>query len=139
MINISKELAQKISFHGEKTYPEECCGAILGIDQDGVRMVKEVHEIHNAQDASRDRRFLVTPDQYQNAERAAKEKHFELLGFYHSHPNHPAEPSQFDLEHAMPWFSYVIVSVMGGRAGHMTAWVLNESRKRFDEQSLNIV
>lgn len=77
----------------------------------------------------------MTPNQYLQAERTAKEYKLELLGFYHSHPDHPAAPSEFDREHALPWFTYVIVSIRQAMARGMTAWELNEMR-RFEEQQL---
>jgi proteasome lid subunit RPN8/RPN11 len=83
------------------------------------------------------RRFLVRPADYRAAESRASELGGELLGFYHSHPDHPARPSQFDLDHAWPSFAYVIVSVMAGSARDMTVWFLAEDRSRFDEGTLN--
>ena len=83
------------------------------------------------------RRFLVTPKDYREAERRAGEVGGELLGFYHSHPDHPARPSQYDLDHAWPFFSYVIVSVREGVSGDMTSWRLREDRSGFDQEDLN--
>jgi proteasome lid subunit RPN8/RPN11 len=135
---IPDSLYQRIAAHAERTYPEECCGVMLGSDTGGERMVQDTIEIDNSQDANRRRRFLVSPEQYRNAEQQAGERHLELLGFYHSHPDHPAVPSAFDTEHALPWFTYVIVSVAGGTAARATAWVLEEDRARFAEQTLEI-
>jgi proteasome lid subunit RPN8/RPN11 len=83
------------------------------------------------------RRFLVRPSDYQLAEQRAGELGGEILGFYHSHPDHPARPSQFDLDHAWPTFAYVIVSVMSGSARDMTVWFLKEDRSSFDEGDLH--
>jgi len=83
------------------------------------------------------RRFLVRPSDYRAAEQQASALGGELLGFYHSHPDHPARPSQFDLDHAWPTFAYVIVSVMSGAARDMTVWFLKEDRSSFDEGTLN--
>jgi proteasome lid subunit RPN8/RPN11 len=82
------------------------------------------------------RRFLVRPSDYQMAERTAAELGGELLGFYHSHPDHPARPSQYDLDHAWPFFSYVIVSVQNGESRDMTSWRLREDRSAFDQEDL---
>ena len=135
-LKIPDSLMQQIAAHGERTYPEECCGVMLGREIGGERLVEEVSEIDNTQENNRQRRFLVTAAQYRNAERHASEQKKELLGFYHSHPDHPAIPSAFDTEHALPWFSYVIVSVEKGKPGRATSWVLMEDRTRFLEQPL---
>ena len=137
-VRIRDIVFQQIEGHAEKTYPEECCGVMLGRETGDEREIQETIEIDNSQDANRRRRFLVSPEQYRKAERQAAERNLELLGFYHSHPDHPAAPSAFDTEHALPWFTYVIVSVAKGKADSATAWVLEEDRARFAEQSLRI-
>ena len=119
--------------HGEETFPHECCGALLG--KDG--RVSHAEPLPNTTEEGPRRRFLVRPADYRLAEQRATELGADLLGFYHSHPDHPARPSQFDLDHAWPTFAYVIVSVMAGRAGDMTVWFLKEDRSSFDEGELN--
>ena len=119
--------------HGEETYPHECCGALVGA---GGRVTAAVALPNTTEEGPR-RRFLVRPSDYRLAEQQASELGGELLGFYHSHPDHPARPSQFDLDHAWPTFAYVIVSVVSGRAGDMTVWFLKEDRSSFDEGELN--
>ena len=124
---------QAIRRHGEETYPHECCGALVG--RDGV--VSAVVALPNTTEEGPRRRFLVRAGDYQLAERRATELGGELLGFYHSHPDHPARPSQFDLDHAWPTFAYVIVAVAAGAAGDMTVWYLKDDRSNFDEGSLH--
>jgi proteasome lid subunit RPN8/RPN11 len=119
--------------HGEETYPHECCGALIG--RDG--RVTHAAALPNTTEEGPRRRFLVRPADYRIAEQRATELGAELLGFYHSHPDHPARPSQFDLDHAWPTFAYVIVAVAAGRAGDMTVWFLKEDRSSFDEGELN--
>jgi proteasome lid subunit RPN8/RPN11 len=119
--------------HGEETFPHECCGALLG--KDG--RVSHAEPLPNTTEEGPRRRFLVRPADYRLAEQRATALGADLLGFYHSHPDHPARPSQFDLDHAWPTFAYVIVSVMAGRAGDMTVWFLKEDRSSFDEGELN--
>ena len=138
MVRISHALKNRIFFHGEAAYPEECCGLLLGVELEGIRQVHEVAELHNSQELNRERRFLITPEQYRQAEKLAREKNLELLGFYHSHPDHQASPSQFDTEHALPWFVYVIVSVMKRQSEEITAWILGERRQRFEEEKISI-
>ncbi|MGA9119108.1 MAG: M67 family metallopeptidase [Bacteroidota bacterium] len=138
-MKIAEELMQNMKAHAEKTYPEECCGVFLGEERDGQVRVLETFEIDNRQDLNRQRRFLVTPEQYRHAEQVADAHHLTLLGFYHSHPDHPAIPSAFDTDHALPWFTYVIVNVSKGKAGEVTAWVLRDNREEFDACPLAVV
>ena len=95
-----------------------------------------VHPLPNTTEEGPRRRFLVRPDDYRAAERQARDAGGDLLGFYHSHPDHPARPSQYDLDHAWPFFSYVIVSVTAGTAADMTSWRLRDDRSAFDEEPL---
>jgi proteasome lid subunit RPN8/RPN11 len=126
-------VAAAIRRHGQETFPNECCGALVG---SGGRVLAAVALPNTTEEGPR-RRFLVRPSDYRIAEQKAAELGGELLGFYHSHPDHPARPSQFDLDHAWPNFAYVIVSVMSGVARDMTVWFLKEDRSRFDEGELN--
>src|ERR1043165_3913018 len=99
--------------HGQETYPHECCGALVG--RDGA--VTAIVALPNTTDEGPRRRFMVRPSDYQLAERRATELGGELLGFYHSPPDHPARPSQYDLDHAWPTFAYIIVAVAGPGEG----------------------
>jgi len=125
-------VAEAIRAHGAETYPNECCGALFG--RNGV--VTSTYALPNTTEEGPRRRFLVRPQDYREAEKRAAELKAELLGFYHSHPDHPARPSQYDLDHAWPFFSYIIVSVRAGTPGDMTSWRLREDRSAFDEESL---
>ena len=131
-LTIGGRVDEAIRAHGHETYPHECCGALIG--RDGV--VAEILALPNTTEEGPRRRFLVRPSDYREAERRATELGAELLGFYHSHPDHPARPSQYDLDHAWPFFSYVIVSVREGVSGDMTSWRLREDRSAFDEEQL---
>ncbi|MBM3771280.1 MAG: M67 family metallopeptidase [Acidimicrobiia bacterium] len=119
--------------HGEETFPHECCGALVGSDG----LVTGVVALPNTTEEGPRRRFMVRPSDYRVAEQQATKGGAELLGFYHSHPDHPARPSQYDLDHAWPTFAYVIVSVMAGAARDMTVWFLREDRTSFDEGELH--
>ena len=123
-----------IRSHGREAFPHECCGALLGRD----RAVKEVFGLPNTTQEGPRRRFLVSGEDYRVAETRARKTGLDLLGFYHSHPDHPAKPSQFDLDHAWPSFSYVIVSVMAGADQQLTSWVLKDDRSAFEEESVEI-
>ena len=125
-------VSDAIRHHGVETYPDECCGALIG--RDGV--VTATYALPNTTEEGPRRRFRVRPQDYREAERRASASGGDLLGFYHSHPDHPARPSQYDLDHAWPVFSYIIVSVQAGVAKDMTSWRLREDRSAFDEEQL---
>jgi len=141
-LTITAEVDAAIRRHGQETYPHECCGALIG----RAGEVTDVLALPNTTEEGPRRRFLVRPSDYRLSERRATELGGELLGFYHSHPDHPARPSQFDLDHAWPTFAYIIVAVAGNgvpresaegaTAGDMTVWYLQEDRSRFEEGSL---
>jgi proteasome lid subunit RPN8/RPN11 len=131
-LRLEAGVADAIRRHGAETYPDECCGALIG--REGV--VTMTYALPNTTDEGPRRRFLVRPDDYRQAEKQARAGGGDLLGFYHSHPDHPARPSQYDLDHAWPFFSYIIVSVRGGAPEDMTSWRLREDRSAFDQEDL---
>jgi proteasome lid subunit RPN8/RPN11 len=132
-LRLNAQVHAAIRAHGSETYPNECCGALIG--RDGT--VTETLALPNTTDEGPRRRFMVRPQDYREAEQRAAQAGGELLGFYHSHPDHPAKPSQYDLDHAWPFFSYVIVSVRDGVSEDMTSWRLREDRSGFDQEELN--
>jgi proteasome lid subunit RPN8/RPN11 len=132
-LQVTSAVDEAIRRHGEETYPYECCGALVG--RDG--RVSSTVALPNTTEEGPRRRFLVRPSDYRMAETRANEIGGELLGFYHSHPDHPARPSQYDLDHAWPTFAYVIVAVAAARAGDMTVWWLKDDRSSFEEGELN--
>ena len=132
-LTITAPVDTSIRRHGEETYPHECCGALVGRN----RQVTAAVPLPNTTEEGPRRRFLVRPVDYRVAEQRAGELGGELLGFYHSHPDHPARPSQFDLDHAWPTFAYVIVSVASGSARDATVWWLKEDRSTFEEGTLH--
>lgn len=123
-----------IRAHARETFPHECCGALLG--RDGV--AQEAFALANTTEEGPRRRFLVRPGDYRAAETRARTGGLDLIGFYHSHPDHPAHPSQYDLDHAWPSFSYVIVSVVAGEDQLLTSWRLKADRSAFDEESVTL-
>lgn len=134
MIRLSVEVVNAIHAHGRETYPNECCGALIG--RDGL--VQETLALPNTTEEGPRRRFLVRPSDYRAAEAHASARDADLLGFYHSHPDHPAQPSQYDLDHAWPSFSYVIVSIRYGEHREMRSWRLRDDRSAFDEEGLSV-
>lgn len=130
-LKIDDEQLTAIRRHGSRIYPDECCGALLGPKPGEVT---EAYALDNTFPDGKRRRFLVGPDEYRRAEARATETGLQLLGFYHSHPDHPAEPSQFDLDHAWPNMSYLIVSVRQGQAKEARSWRLKADRSAFEEE-----
>ena len=131
-LHLQHGVVDTIRAHGSETYPDECCGALIG--REGL--VQSAFALPNVTDEGPRRRFRVSPDDYRASERRARESGAELLGFYHSHPDHPARPSQYDLDHAWPSFSYIIVAVRGGVPEDMTSWRLKDDRSAFDQEDL---
>mgnify|MGYP001772941914 CR=1 FL=1 len=138
MIHLTEEIISEIKSHGEKTYPEECCGILLGKFEIDKKFVFEILKIENSRETERERRFLITPQDYIKAERYAREKGFDIVGIYHSHPDHPAKPSDYDREHALPFLSYIIVSVENGITKEINSWVLSEDRVKFEFEEIKI-
>lgn len=122
-----------IEQHGRDVYPHECCGALLG---DGDRIVA-THPLPNVTTEGPRRRFRIDDQDYLASERQARAAGLALLGFYHSHPDHPAVPSQYDLDHAWPTFVYPIVAIRGGEPEALRAWALKADRSAFDERPID--
>jgi proteasome lid subunit RPN8/RPN11 len=141
---ISAELAEKIRQHGAETYPEECCGALLGRDASSEgggekpREILELFPLVNRRVDSPRKRFSVTPQDVIEADRTAQARGMDVVGWYHSHPDHPAKPSEYDREHAWPWYSYIIVSVQKGVPQEMTSWRLQDDRESYSQETIEI-
>jgi proteasome lid subunit RPN8/RPN11 len=129
-------LAREIEQHGVRAYPDECCGILLGRDEATRRVVERVRPTENVfEDVSERRhRFSIDPLELLRAESESSSGTLVVLGFYHSHPDHPARPSDFDRSRAWPFYSYVIVSIQSRDAVDMTSWVLDDSSGAFVRQ-----
>lgn len=153
-LRISENQIEAIRRHGVQDYPNECCGALLGDADGALKKVREVVPLKNLrQDPDRAQellpletperesernRFLIDPKDQMRVERDARARSLDVLGYYHSHPDHPARPSDYDRAHAWPWYSYMIISVEQGKAKDVTSWVLAEDRSRFDPEPLEV-
>lgn len=136
----SETILQEIRHHGEHTYPEECCGLLLGHFEPGRNTVVKAYRTENRNENRREDRYIIAPADYRAADLAAREDGLDIVGIYHSHPDHPARPSQTDLERAtFPGLTYVIVSIQDGKAVDMTAWTLAPDRSRFDPEEIERV
>ncbi len=132
IVGIDERCRSAIRAHGAAAFPHECCGALV---KKHDRIV-EVLALENTTGGAATHRFLVGPDEYLRAEAHARGLGGAVAGFYHSHPNAPARPSAFDLDHAWPNLVYAIVSVIDGVPGELTFWQLREDRSAFDQGEL---
>lgn len=134
-MKISHSLLQQIHSHLEAGYPNEACGVMLG----KAGIVTEVVAAGNERTDSARNRYLIDPLAYMKIERDADKRGLQVLGIYHSHPDVAARPSQFDLDHALPVFSYLIVSVCKGKAVETNSWLLREDRSQFDQEPIEVL
>ena len=138
MLQLSEEILAKIHAHGEQAYPEEGAGFMLGAEGE-ERSVTVIFPLSNArEDEARKTRYLFAPTDYMNAEMEAERLGLSLIGVFHSHPDHPNRPSEFDREWAQPFFSYVITSVRSGKALESRSWRLVEDRSEFQEEPIQL-
>ena len=141
MLVLPTGVRERISAHAREGYPHEVCGLLLG-KMHGVAPGdrREVATSMRARNLNSERphdRYLMDPKDVNAADQTAREQGLEIVGFYHSHPDHPARPSQYDLDHAWPTFAYVIVAVAAGAAAEMTVWYLKEDRTTFEKGELH--
>lgn len=138
-LEISSSLLENIHRFGEAAYPDEGAGLLLGISNGVNKQVKAVLPLSNSrEDSARHNRYLLTPQDYLHGEQEAARLGLDVLGVFHSHPDHPNHPSEFDREWAMPWFSYLITSVQAGAAAGTRSWLLSEDRQAFTEEPLSV-
>ena len=121
--------------HAEASYPEECCGFLVGMAADGqrsgTRQVRATRPVRNMVSENRTHRFIIPADEVRRAEAETEGTESQIVGFYHSHPDHPAVPSEFDQENALPWYSYVVLSVARGVTGEVGVYELDPEERRF--------
>src|SRR5260370_24726071 len=138
MIELTEEHLAEIRQHGERDYPFECCGLMLGrFEGEGRKIVTETYSISNAREEEAKRnRFLIRPEELMRGEKYAREKRLDVVGFYHSHPDERAVPSKYDLDHAWPSYSYIVVAVEKGHAADLRSWEIVPDRSRFNEEEI---
>jgi proteasome lid subunit RPN8/RPN11 len=136
-IKISRQNLDKIREHGERDYPHECCGFLLGETDGQTKTVVKCEPVQNSRESNnRHNRYFIRPEDYMRVEQLARREHLDIVGFYHSHPNAEAKPSQYDLDHSWPFYSYIIVSVKNKKAEKWTSWQLKDDRSTFLEERL---
>lgn len=138
MLSLTDAHDAEMRAHGERDYPYECCGLLVGRFAEGGRKeVFETYPISNAREEEAKRnRFLIRPEELLRGERHARARGLDVVGFYHSHPDDEARPSGYDLEHAWPTYSYIVVSVRQGRAVALRSWEMEPDRSKFNEEEI---
>jgi proteasome lid subunit RPN8/RPN11 len=155
---LSSDLERELRSHAARDYPHECCGVLLGtietepiatyypedrekcdleVRNVEVKVVRALRPLENVHEEGHERRYLIAPQEMFNLEREARAGGQKILGFYHSHPDHPARPSEYDRDWAWPWYTYIIVAVAKGEPKELTAWTLDDDRGAFEEELLN--
>ena len=154
-LKLIQQQAEAIRRHGLQDYPSECCGMLLGEADGAEKTVREVVPLKNLRkdpkraqellpvdDTAREterNRFLIDPLDQLRIEKEARQRGLDILGYYHSHPDHPARPSNYDREHGWPWYSYIILSVEKGEAGDLTCWVLSQDGSAFEPEQVEVL
>ncbi len=123
-IILTGKLLNQMEHHALADYPNECCGFFFGNELASSRQILAIRSVENSKEGDKRRRFEISAKEYMMAERFAQEQQLALLGVYHSHPNHPAIPSEHDLKQAVPYFSYIIMSADGRQVEQTTSWQL---------------
>lgn len=148
MLKLHVDHIQLIRTHAESTYPQECCGIMLGEITDDSKALVEVWQTENVWSAEADRyldgvgttssQYAIAPAVLMQAQRQARDHHLEIIGIYHSHPDHPAVPSEFDRVYAWQQYSYIIVSVQKGKVGDLLCWSLDECHQFQSEEIVTV-
>jgi proteasome lid subunit RPN8/RPN11 len=138
MIELNQKVIDSITAHAERDYPHECGGMLIGhFAADGRKTVTEIFPLENArEEEARHNRVLILPKDVMRAERYAREQKLDVVGYYHSHPESPAVPSQYDLDHALPVWSYVIASVIKGKVVDIFSWEMENDRSKFNQEEI---
>jgi proteasome lid subunit RPN8/RPN11 len=138
-LTIPVQVMEEIHAHGEKLYPEEGAGLILGTIEEESRKARRVLPMPNHFEPNeRGHRYRLDPKEILQAEELAEQLGLEVIGVFHSHPDHPPAPSQYDLEWAVPWFVYLITSIASGAASESRVWRMLEDHSRMVEEVLDI-
>ena len=137
MLYLNDEIVEQITEHAERDYPYECGGMLIGRFEGAEKTVTETLPLKNErEDEARHNRVLILPKDVMRAERYARENNLDVVGYYHSHPDAPAVPSQYDLDHALPVWSYVIASVLKGTVADVRSWQMENDRSKFNEEEI---
>ena len=139
VVRLGADARAVVEAAARRRYPEESCGGLLGrVEEGGRRSVVLAVPARNRSPGDRGRRYLLDPGDVLAMQATADERGLEVLGFFHSHPDHPAEPSETDRTRAWPWYSYLIVSVIEGEPGSIRSWRLAREGGDFREEVVEL-
>jgi proteasome lid subunit RPN8/RPN11 len=139
MILLTQQILSEIAEHAERDYPHECGGMLIGLFEGDRKTVTEIFPLENAREKeSRHNRVLILPKDVLRAEKYARENKLDVVGYYHSHPDDRAVPSQYDLDHALPVWSYVIASVIEGKVEDVLSWEMENDRSKFNKEGMEV-
>jgi proteasome lid subunit RPN8/RPN11 len=137
-VKMPESMLKRIRKCSEAAYPNECCGFLLGSVEKRVFFIKDLQEVENAAEDSRQNRYLILPTDFLYADNSSRELGLEIIGVYHSHPDHPAVPSLIDQKNAIIQYLYIILNVTKGRAGELSGWIFNGEKGSFNREDLLI-
>ena len=136
MIRIETDPWQEMVSHARATYPNECCGAMLGSIQDGEKVVTVALPLQNAYEGRQESRYELRPEDLLHADKEARSRKLDLVGIYHSHPDCGAYFSETDLKNSCPWYSFVVLSIQKGEFDHANSWLPNPDQTAADKEDL---
>jgi len=122
--------------HARKSYPNECCGALLGASNDGEKRVSAAVPMENVSTGPQRSRYELRPEDLLGADRQARREGMDLIGIYHSHPDCDAYFSETDLKNSCPWYSFVVLSIRDGKFDHANSWLPNAEQTKADKEEL---
>ena len=136
MIRIEQGAWDLMVAHASETYPNECCGALLGVAEDGQKRVRLAVPLDNVSQGSHRSRYELRPEDLLTADRKARQEGMDLLGIYHSHPDCDAYFSETDLKNSCPWYSFVVLSIRGAEFHHANSWLPNAEQTAAEREEL---
>ncbi len=139
MLTVSKEVYNQVVDHVKASYPHECCGVLVGEIQGDVKKAHEAHPIKNLNTERAHDRYNMDPIEFSRVEKDIAKRKLEIVGIYHSHPDHPSRPSQTDFQHAWPVYSYIIFGIAKGVEIYAQNWCLNDENTQFVEESYKVI
>jgi proteasome lid subunit RPN8/RPN11 len=137
MIHIEAEPWRQMVEHARATYPNECCGAMIGSVEESGKVVRIALPLENAYDGAQAARYELRPEDLLNADREARSRQMDLVGIYHSHPDCGAYFSETDLKNSCPWYSFVVLSIQKGEFDHANSWLPNAEQTAADKEELS--
>jgi len=140
VIHVKQHLINRMLKEAKTAYPYECCGLLVGNSNDTGKVVHEIYPVENKNKVRAEDRYEIDPKEFDKIDREAAKKKYNIIGIYHSHPDHPADPSAFDKECANVWteYSYIIISVKDGKEEELKSWRLDSEKQEIEEEEVKI-